>query len=228
MRLQVVEHELELVHRPQLEHQVFRPHALLIVRQEVLELEVLRDRRVLRLRGDLNEAPRISISVGGRSGGTANAMFRRPAADVVQADAAGALGAEGRQRDLSEIADRAERRVDLNRENDVGAQLTARAARALRHRIERGVGHVGRGRRRRRRDSRRHPMRRDHRIGIAGGDGGRDGPRPCERKGDEDGNSRHIEHALRARSEAARVRAWRDVLRCGERGIAEPRSLIFG
>ena len=42
--LEVLQHQLELVDEPQLEHQVLRPDVLLIVREEITEREVVRHR----------------------------------------------------------------------------------------------------------------------------------------------------------------------------------------
>ena len=42
--LEVLQHQLELVDEPQIEHEVLRPDVLLIVREEVAEREVVRQR----------------------------------------------------------------------------------------------------------------------------------------------------------------------------------------
>src|SRR3977135_1918522 len=56
--LEVLEHELVLVHQLHVDDDVFRPDVLLIVRQEILEPEVLGELSVLVLGRDFDESAR--------------------------------------------------------------------------------------------------------------------------------------------------------------------------
>src|SRR5207244_13461540 len=109
---EVREHELQLVHVPNLEYQILGPHVGLVVREEILEPKVLGDPRVLILRRDLDEPFGIRIAIRRRLAGTARAALRGPVADVVQALAAVFLGAEWEERDEIEVRERLERFVE--------------------------------------------------------------------------------------------------------------------
>ena len=65
-RLQLLNGQLELVEQLGVQQQVFRPDVLLVMRQEILEAEMLAHVGVLVLRRDLDESARIRVSVGGR------------------------------------------------------------------------------------------------------------------------------------------------------------------
>src|SRR6202022_3472868 len=99
--LEVLEHELVLVDQSHIDDDVFGPDVLLIVRQKVLELEVLRELGVLVLGCDFEETPR-RIVTPSRS----PPPRPRPLPDVVEAKPATSFLGSGPERDDAEIGER--------------------------------------------------------------------------------------------------------------------------
>jgi hypothetical protein len=131
--LEILEDELVLVHQLHVDDDVFGPDVLLIVRQEVLELEVLGELGILVLGSDFDEAAR-RIVIHARS----SLSCRRPVPYVIEAESAAPLLGGGTERNHAEIRQRLDGVSDAYRQipcsrplrsNKFGRGLRRRAGR---------------------------------------------------------------------------------------------------
>src|SRR5262249_37063605 len=105
VRLQIGEHELELVDELLLKHEILWPHIGLVVREKIAELEVLGHRRIRVLFRHLDEARGGCIRTRRRLLGPDGARFAGPVAYVVKTDAPVLLRRERQHADDAEAAD---------------------------------------------------------------------------------------------------------------------------